>query len=103
MFIALVYKGKVDHETDWYAQDRSREGVVQDDNVVISTYDNKISKLTSFYIGFKKKSSWYIWNRYNNKYDTYEDFKRSEVYNNSISSDIKKLFGIRKKINISFK
>lgn len=54
MFIALVYKGKVYNEVNWYAQDRRNLSVVQDDDVVLSTYDTKKFKLKSFYLGKKK-------------------------------------------------
>lgn len=96
---SLPNYGKNDPEPDWYAQDRSNVGVAQDEaaDEVLSIYDTKKSKLTSFYEGFKKKTSWYLWNRYKNKYDTYEDFKRSEVYNSSISSDFRKLLEVFKK------
>ena len=91
----LLHRGNTD--VDWYAQDRSREGVaVNEDDVVLFSNRCEPSKVSSFYIGLKKKMSWYLWNRYSNKYDSYAEFKGGVSINRSISSDFKRLFGSKK-------
>jgi hypothetical protein len=69
---------KASNEPDWYAKDHSNEGVAQYSNEDLSEKKNlfKKFKLSSFYIGFKNKTSWYLWNRYRKKYGSYEEFKK---------------------------
>lgn len=81
-------------EPDWYAQDRSNEGVAQNEVDVSISNLTEISKVSSIYIGFKKRMSWHLWNRYKNKYDSYENLKKKNGgINRSITSDLKRLFG----------